>query len=134
VAVATVTSIDVHYSGPMFDGRAAHEVTAFLGAATREVAKVGQDDVGIQLIKVIRHPTGYYESHIAIAQAAPTIWRVHDSGVIYGPWLEGVGSRNFPVTRFKGYFTFRKVAITLRLKAGRIASSVLPPYIRRMNG
>jgi hypothetical protein len=32
---------------------------------------------------------------------------LHDSGVVYGPWLEGVGRRN-KVSRFKGYSSFRK--------------------------
>jgi hypothetical protein len=31
-------------------------------------------------------------------------WVVHDDiAKPYGPWLEGVGSRNAPVTRFEGY-------------------------------
>jgi hypothetical protein len=33
---------------------------------------------------------------------------------VYGPWLEGVGSRNFPVTRFRGYHAFRVAAQELK--------------------
>ncbi len=53
---------------------------------------------------------------------------VHDSGIVYGPWLEGVGSRNFPVTRFKGYSTFRKV----RQEIERKAPNMLTSQTRRM--
>jgi len=34
-------------------------------------------------------------------------WKISDNGVIYGPWLEGVGSRN-ATTRFKGYANYRR--------------------------
>jgi hypothetical protein len=58
---------------------------------------------------------------------------VTDSGVIYGPWLEGTGSRN-RTTRFKGYATFRKAAQELDRRAFRIAAAMLDRYVRRMNG
>ena len=56
---------------------------------------------------VLRNPTGYYRSRIN-SDVTATQGLVHDSNVIYGPWLEGVGSRNAR-TRFKGYSTFRKI-------------------------
>ena len=55
-------------------------------------------------------------------------YMVHDSGLVYGPWLEGVGSRNAPVTRFKGYSMFRKVAQQLERKA----PDMVKPQTRRM--
>jgi hypothetical protein len=36
------------------------------------------------------------------------------SGPVYGPWLEGIGSRNAPVTRFRGYHAFRKASEALQ--------------------
>lgn len=75
---------------------------------------------------VIRHPTGYYESQVHAENTTIT-----DGGVIYGPWLEGVGSRN-RTTRFKGYFTFRRTTQSIRAKAGEIAESIIGPYLERM--
>ena len=44
---------------------------------------------------------------------------VHDNNVVYGPWLEGISSRN-DQTRFKGYRMFRNA----RQKVGEIAKAV----------
>jgi hypothetical protein len=123
--------INVRHHGPVFDGRAQAEVIAFAHAAAREVALEGEDDVHRQLPRVLRHPTGYYQSRIRADQIGVSTWRVHDSRVIYGPWLEGVGSRN-RTTRFKGYATFRIIRQRLQAKAPEIAERVLPPYLRRM--
>jgi hypothetical protein len=58
---------------------------------------------------------------------------VQDGGVIYGPWLEGVGSRN-RTTRFKGYFTFRRTTAQLNVRATPIAEELLHgKYLREMN-
>jgi hypothetical protein len=50
---------------------------------------------------------------------------VHDDGVIYGPWLEGTGSRNAPVTRFPGYGSFRRASQQLDREIGGIADRIL---------
>ena len=62
-----------------------------------------------RLRQVLKHPTGNYERHIQTRKEGGH-HDVDDSNIIYGPWLEGTGSRNAPNTRFKGYATFRKVA------------------------
>jgi len=54
--------------------------------------------------------------------------------VIYHWWLEGVGSRNFPVTRFKGYGTFRITAEALRRRASEVSQRVTRPFVARMGG
>jgi hypothetical protein len=123
-------NIDAHSTGPLTDGRAAEAARAFTHAAEDQIAQDGVDMVHAALHEVLRHPTGYYESHIRADNlgADPVI---DDGGVIYGPWLEGVGSRN-RTTRFKGYFTFRRVTQQLQSRAGEIAERVLPEYLRRM--
>lgn len=62
-------------------------------------------------------PTGRWARSIQITAAVGGLAQVSDSGLVYGPWLEGVGSRNYPVTRFKGYSTFRKVRQQIERKA-----------------
>lgn len=118
--------VRVSSHGPVFDGRADAAATAFVSDAEREVAKQGVDDVRQALHHVLRNPTGYYESRIQTEGN-----RVADGNVIYGPWLEGVGSRN-KSTRFKGYFTFRRVTQILRAKSSKVAERVLPKYLGRM--
>ena len=64
---------------------------------------------------------------------AATVGKIHDSGVVYGPWLEGTSSRN-QTTRFKGYSSFRKVKQWLEKG---IAPSVMKKHVKiltmRMN-
>ena len=63
------------------------------------------------------NPTGHYRRSIHGDLASSLHGRIHDSNVVYGPWLEGVGSRN-DTTRFKGYAIFRNVKQGL-IKKGR---------------
>lgn len=128
-------TVYVTRSGPIWDGRFEHEVDEFCHEAAWEIAKVGRGDLGVRFIKVFREPTGYFESQVEAVQG-PTHHEsaVHDGGVIYSHWLEGSGSRNFPVTRFKGYWSFRIISQELQGKAVAIAERVLRPYLARMGG
>jgi hypothetical protein len=124
--------VDIQEVGPVFNGDAEKAAHDFCIAAEAEIADVGVTEVKQALRGVLRHPTGYYESHIQTELVAETNV-VTDGGVIYGPWLEGVGSRNSS-SRFKGYSTFRKVKQALEAKAPDIAERILPPFLNRMNG
>ena len=124
-------TVTVTKHGPLFSGQASAAVTAFLNEATTSVADEGVNMVHAQLGSVLRHPTGYYESRIVTDRATDGS-TVTDSGVIYGPWLEGVSSRN-QSTRFKGYATFRRITQKLQDKAGPIANETLRRFISRMN-
>lgn len=123
--------VRVTATGPVFDGRASLAADAFLDRAVMEIAREGVNDVHNVLDSVLRNPTGRYERSIRTERQGNDAV-IHDSGIIYGPWLEGVGSRN-RTTRFKGYFTFRRVTKQLDGKAVSIAERVLPEYLRRMN-
>lgn len=127
-----MTTIEVDLSGPLFDGRAQLAVDDYLEEAKDEVAAQGLADVHLILDRVIRNPTPYYETQITTTTVGADRV-VHDRDVIYGPWLEGVGSRN-RTTRFKGYFAFRIACQMLRRQAPTLAERVLPPYLRRMGG
>ena len=59
--------------------------------------------------------------------------RIHDSKVVYGPWLEGIGSRNAK-SRFKGYAMFRNAKQQLeKLKAG-IVNNRIAQAVKRLGG
>lgn len=118
-------------SGPMFDGRASTAVDDYLQAALDEVAAQGYANVMTNLNASIRNPTPYYETQVTVDRAT-TDRVVHDRGVIYGPWLEGVGSRNYPVTSFPGYASFRRATAELERQAKPLCEQVLRDYLPRM--
>jgi hypothetical protein len=122
--------IDTDTHGPIFDGRARLAARDFTKESQHEIAERGADMIRSQLDHVLRHQTGRYRRSIDVVQGSRD--EVTDSGIVYGPWLEGVGSRN-QTTRFKGYATFRKIGQRLERESGSIAERVLPPYLRRMN-
>lgn len=88
-------------------------------------------EVHAELGRVLQHPTGYYESRV-VADYGKRPPSVHDSMVIYGPWLEGIGSRN-ATTRFKGYATFRRVAQRMQGEVVRITGPVFDRAVRELN-
>lgn len=69
-------------------------------------AEFGADLIRKELKDSIVNPTGNYVAAIA-AVPRGDMAVITDSGVIYGPWIEGVASRNTR-SRFKGYSTFRR--------------------------
>lgn len=116
----------MHTSGPIFDGRALVAAHAFVEDAKAEIAKQGAEDVRAALTPGHGYRSGYYRS-----QVHATGDKVTDGGVIYGPWLEGVGSRN-ATTRFKGYRIWRTTKQALQQKVVPIAERLLPKYLERM--
>lgn len=114
----------VKASGPLFDGTASALVQRYTQAGGEEVARWGEQEVHRVLEQVLRHPTGYYQSQVRVTRVSNDSFAITDGGVVYGPWLEGVGSRNFPVTRFRGYGTFRRVAKRVEQRADRTFAQV----------
>ncbi|WP_031514853.1 hypothetical protein [Streptomyces sp. NRRL F-5123] len=117
--------IRVTATGPLFDGRAQAAVARYVDDARDTLAARAEDMVLAELGRVLRHPTGYYESQIRTERVTPDTDRVSDGGVVYGPWLEGVGSRNSPVTRFAGYGHWRRVKTQLAREAPDTAQQLL---------
>ena len=111
--------------------RATREVDRWIEDIERESAKEAQRIILQHLGRVLRHPTGFYESRIQIHNTAGG-WQVDDGGVVYGPWLEGVGSRNSPVTRFKGYAHFRRARQQMPRQVNRIAERIVRQRIGRL--
>ena len=123
------TRIRTH--GPLFDGRASRAVHDYLQQAKEDVAQDLYEAVMANLNSSIRHPTPYYETQITTDPDGDDIV-VHDRGIVYGPWLEGTGSRNAPVTRFPGYHSFKRAGEEIRRGATAIAERVLRRFLPRM--
>jgi hypothetical protein len=126
-----VSEVTVHVRGPIFDGRASHAVTRYLHQTRRDVAAQAYSNVMHNLDTSIRHPTPYYETQITTDHRGETEV-VNDRGIIYGPWLEGTGSRNSPKTRFRGYRSFRRATATTRREATGLAERTLQHYLPEM--
>ncbi|GIH23005.1 hypothetical protein Aph01nite_13150 [Acrocarpospora phusangensis] len=123
--------IKVSISGPLFDGRAVRAVADYIDAAKKDVGQQGLANVHLLLDRSLRNPTGRYESAITV-QAMGGDVVVHDRQVIYGWWLEGIGSRNYPKTRFRGYHSFERATGMLQHQARPLAERILPRYLERM--
>jgi hypothetical protein len=118
--------------GPLFNGRAAAAMRNYAEDLDAELADKGRELVLQHLGKFLQHPTGYYESRVRVEQRG-SAHLVTDSGVIYGPWLAGTGSRN-KSTRFKGYKHWRLAAQELDRSSPGTAARLLPRYLNRAGG
>ncbi|MFJ8146558.1 hypothetical protein ACIQ6R_16025 [Streptomyces sp. NPDC096048] len=123
--------VNSNASGPWATGRAGRALHDYADDVEYQVAIEGERMVHQRLRQVLRQPTGYYQSKISVDRTSTGRYQVHDQRVIYGPWLEGTGSRNSPVTIFPGYFTFRRTKPLLDRKAPQIARDLLARYRSR---
>ena len=123
---------EVTTHGPLFDGRAEAIMERYASAARDDIAQAGVDRIHVRLSEVLRRNTGFYEAHIHTERQIDDLI-ITDTPIVYGPWLEGVSSRNI-TTRFKGYHTFRVVSQQLEMDAGDIAQHTLDKgYIEELN-
>ena len=120
----------VTMSGPLFDGRASAALDAYIREAVTEVGEESEDLVRAGT-GVFRNPTGAYASRITTNRMGDRAL-VTDQNSVYGPWLEGVGSRN-ATTRFKGYHLWRKATQQAQRQAPGVARRLLPRFVGRMN-
>lgn len=124
--------VEVNVSGPLFDGRAAEAVRDFCEAAKDDIAQQGRADWMRELNANLRHPTPRYELQINV-RTEGNARVVNDRRSVYGPWLEGTGSRNSPVTRFPGYRSADTATADLKEQATGLAERLLEEkYLRRM--
>jgi len=131
-------TIHVNERGPLFTGVAEAELAAAVMAVQEEVASYAEWQWQMNMTSSFRHPSEppRYQSHINIAKRDGHLV-VNDgypgSGLLYGPWLEGVGSRN-ATTRFKGYFSMRRAANAVAQKTASIAKPIIDAFISKANG
>jgi hypothetical protein len=122
-------NIRVTVQGPVNRGqwraKVERAIAAGLADGEHKLLQLAHGDVVNTLNRVLRTQTPYYRLRIRIISN-----RVDDSGVIYGPWLEGTGSRNAPVTRFRGYATFRKVASRIEQKKNYVTDNAIRNRLR----
>lgn len=138
-------SFDVHAKGPVFNGTWYLILSQYRYALTSVLGQEAVNRIRNYLPTVYEYLTnpaslhgtkhffpGLYQSDIHTDRQTTDINLVHDTPVVYGPWLEGVGSRN-ETTRFKGHHAFRLIAQQLELEASAIADRTIQVYIEELN-
>ena len=122
----------VELKGAFFSPGANAQVSRAIDQGRHQASQVALNRVRLRLDAVLENPTGYYESRIQVDQSYGDSDRIHDSNVIYGPWLEGVGSRN-RTTRFKGYATFRLVRQDMERTAADLIRAQVAQAVGRIS-
>lgn len=121
-----------YVSGPLFDQRGPAAISDWADELEEEAAEWALNHIKGTFHTHFQNPTGYYESNVRVRNAAggAEVWDGGLSGPVYGPWLEGVGSRN-QTTRFKGYRAFRKAAQALEARIESIGDQLFRERFRR---
>lgn len=114
--------------GPIHDGRMRRWFHEYEHDVAEAIADKAEETWVHNLQGSIRHPTPYYWTRIATREISPTRYEVHDHDIVYGPWLEGTGSRNSPVTIFPGYHSLARAKETVKRKRSGIARRILRRY------
>jgi hypothetical protein len=133
-----MAGVEVTATGPLFNGTAEKLIADFCEEAQTAIGDHGYDLFKGNLDDSIKHNGGVYTGFIRVTDEPRG--RVVDDGwsvtneLPYGLWLEGVGRRNAPVTRFEGYHSLEKAAAQLAQDADGIAQEILTSYIAEMNG
>lgn len=120
--------VSTRATGPIVDGRARVAANAYVDRLERDLAEEGLNILRGEMHRVFRNPTGYYESRCTVIEGHV----ISDSRVVYGPWLAGVGSRNFPVTKFRGYDHWLQTRDKLNARKRGIGERLLRRYVGRM--
>ena len=124
--------VSVRVSGPFFGGAAPDVIRDALSKSIGDVVALGETSVKLQLYPGHGLRSGHYRRSIHGEMQNSMFGRIHDSNVIYGPWLEGVGSRN-QTTRFKGYHMFRQAKGELERKIPGIVNRRVAQAVGRLN-
>ncbi|MGV9756927.1 hypothetical protein ACWDUC_14065 [Streptomyces tricolor] len=127
-------SIDITMRGPLFDGRATRAADRACDDARDDVAAYAEERVLMGTAASFKTRTPYYETRVTTERVSGDVSLVHDQGVIYGPWLEGVGSRNAPVTRFAGYHFWRAAKQAVAARGPQIAEAAVRRHLPEMGG
>lgn len=126
--------IEISATGPLFRAAERAGITReFVREAVDDITAQAYADVMGNLNASIRHPTPYYETQVTNERVSEDSRRVHDRGVIYGPWLEGTGSRN-RTTRFRGYASFRRARQSVQARVPELVSAALARCVDRLGG
>lgn len=120
-------AVQITLRGPLFQsGMPKQVIDRAIDRTISELVAEGEKRVKQQLYVGHGVRTGFYRRSIHGELLDSRHGIIHDSKVVYGPWLEGTSRRN-ETTRFKGYAMFRNAVQGLQ----EIAPRLLNKHIRR---
>ena len=135
-------SIVVDVQGPVFGLRVHDILEDALHDSVRELVAAGERIAKDRAIDVVYshggahpdqyRPTGRWLNSLHGEMTGPLEGTIDDSRPVYGPWLEGVSSRN-QTTRFKGYATFRHTMGELERQSDEIVSKHVRRALARLD-
>jgi len=105
----------------------------FQGDMTMNVADQGVRELRTSMFSTFKVPTGAYESTVHAEPLSFGASKIDGEGKVYAWWLEGIGSRNAPVTQFPGYHLFQKETAKLNRGILKYVEGDLRRFIDRMN-
>lgn len=118
-------------AGPVFDGRAEHYLQEASDEWVKTLALTGAVVVRQNMNTSFRTQTPHARLMVEAKPEAPG-WKIWHQNLIYGPWLEGTGSRN-RTTRFKGYASFRRAVGVINARAVAIGQPIVARWVAKMN-
>lgn len=125
--------VNVKIDAPAVEPAAAGRVADIIQGAVEVLAELGMNRLTAAFPTGVPVKTGNYWRHIEKFVEGP-LAQLDDSGVIYGPWIEGTSSRN-ETSRFKGYSTFRRAAQWLQEEQVPIvAQKAVDQIVRELGG
>ena len=130
------TRARVKFKGPFLKAAKRAEVMAKMKRnILNAITKNAFSSVTRILKQKIRNPTPIYQTQIIVDNKEDDRWRVTDQGlVVYNYWLEGTGSRNFPVTSFKGYHAFQRAFAIAEKRAPSLAQTQVGRAVKSLGG
>ena len=133
--------VTVATQGPLFTGMAATTMQKAVNSGIREIVQKGEQRLAEQLrprpagvflsTEQAGPRTGHYRRSIS-TEFKNMSAMIHDNNVEYGPWLEGVGSRN-ETSRFKGYHQYKATGTYLQKISKKIMDAHARHWAKRMN-
>lgn len=123
---------DVEARGPLFDGRAEKAAADAAADIEKSVATLGASMIRSVMDRTFRKQTPFYRLKNVATPTFPG-WKIHDQKVIYGYWLEGISRKN-RLTRFKGYFIYRRTVGKIREMSKVMGQAIIVRYMGRMGG
>lgn len=129
-----MTGFTVEYKGPFFNsGEWDMAMRHFMEDMTMDAADQGTRELRTSMFATFKVPTGRYERTVKASPLSFGASKIDGEGTVYAWWLEGIGSRNSPVTRFPGYHLFMKETAKLNRGITKYVEADLRRFVDRMN-
>jgi hypothetical protein len=120
-------TVDVTYEGSLFDGSLSSGMDRWRDECEDELGQLTVRSVQAWTDVFFQNPTGYYRGQINAHRDGDLV-TVDDGGVVYGPWLNGTGSKN-ATSSFKGYDHWRLATEDVDRQATAVGTRVLAQYV-----